>query len=346
MTTVDFSVLDRIEAQLAALRADVALLLAEPPTTPAPPLPVTVFGDSITVGVGASSSNKSWAGLLGGQRQVSNSAASGDQAADQSAKIQAASWAADRSYAIMVGTNDHRTYRSDAAKQAAFKAFVRQCIAWLAIPSKTIARSSSVTYTGTWGNTVANTIGKQTTAMGAKASASFTGSGVVVGYILQQDLAAMSTATVKIDGVSVGSLSSYATMSTVNGRTYAPAAAYFGGLADGPHTIEIENTVAGKIFYLDYVAAVPKFSPRIVVSNVIRMTPAAYTTYNTSEANVIAFNAQIQSVVGEFASHGLPVVLVDNCSGIDPAIHLPDGVHPNDAGHSIIHANFQAGLLP
>lgn len=244
----------------------------------------------------------------------------------------------------MVGTNDHRTYRNDTAKQAAFKAFLRQCIAWIAIPTKTLARSSAVTYTGTWGNTAANNIGKQTTAMGAKASVSFTGCGVVVGYILQQDPAAMSTATIKIDGVSVGSLSSYAAMSTVGGRMFAPAAAYFGGLSDGPHTIEIENTVAGKIFYFDYVAAVPQTSPRIVVSNIIKMTPAAYATYNTSDANVVAFNVLVASVAGEFASHGLPVVPVDNFSGIDPAIHLPDGVHPNDSGHAIIHANIQAGL--
>lgn len=320
-------------------------------TPPTEPFPFSanqialLFGDSITAGVGASTLANSWAGLFGTNYAVTNCARSGDQAADQSAEIQANHTpSSSRRYALMVGTNDHRTYRTDTAKQVAFKSFFRQCVGWLTLPTKKTARDGSVTYTGTWADTSVNNIGRNTSSLGAKASTTFNGTGVLVGFIIQDDLAAQSTATVKIDGASMGTLSSYAAMTTVNGKTFAPAAAYFGGLSSGAHTIEIENTVGGEIFYLDYFAEMDQPALPIVISNIIKMTAGAYTTFTTSEANVILYNTLIDDVIAEFAAHGITLPLVDNFNDIDPATHLPDGVHPNDTGHSIIYANFQTAL--
>lgn len=304
----------------------------------------TMFGDSITVGVGASTYANSWAGKTLDAFGFYNYAVSGSQAADQSAVIQSSATAAGEQYTLMVGTNDHRTYRTDGAKQAAFKAFFRQCLAWLLLPVRTTARSVGVTTTGVWSNTAVNTIGKNTSTLGAKASATFNGTGVIVGIIIQDSTSAQSTVTVKVDGSSVGTFSCYAAMTTVNGLAYAPAALYFGGFSSGAHTIEMENTVTGKLFYLDYIAETNQSPYDVVVSNIIEMSSAAYTTYSTSQANVITFNGIISDVISEFAAEGITVPLVDNYSTIVPATHLDDGVHPNDTGHALIHTNMVAAF--
>lgn len=87
-----------------------------------------VFGDSITVGTGASPSTKSWIGLFTPQ----NAAVSGNGAGDM-AKVIQTSHVADPSqkYAIMIGTNDARHYKSDTQKQGYFKNFLRSAIVWL-----------------------------------------------------------------------------------------------------------------------------------------------------------------------------------------------------------------------
>lgn len=308
------------------------------------PVGGALFGDSITVGVGATTYENSWAGKFLGDYAVTNYAVSGDQAGDQSAKIQTSFTRVPSDiYTLIVGTNDHRTYKTDTAKKAAFKAFYRQCLAWMALPVKKFARTG-MTITGTWSDTGVNTFGKNTSQLGAKASATFNGTGVIVGTILQDSTSAASTVTVKIDGVSVGSFSCNVAMTTVNGLTYAPAALYFGGLANTSHTIELENTVSGKIFYLDYIAETNQVAPDIVVGNIIEMSAAGYSTYGTSQANVIAYNTMIADVVGEFATEGITIPLVDLYSSVNPATQLSDGVHPNDTGHAIIYTNMKAAF--
>lgn len=306
----------------------------------------TLFGDSITVGVGATSYASSWAGLWGADFSTTNTAVNGDQAGDMSYEIQSNHVEeSERTYTMMIGTNDHRTYKDDIVKQGFFKSFLRQSLAWMALPTRTNARSVNVVETGIWADTGANAIGRVTTELGATATCSVTGTGVYIGYIIQNSLSSEGVADVRIDGILVGTISIYGQMDTVNGRTFAPAAAYFGGLTDTSHTVEITVTSSGENFYLDYVAGSPQPPPKLIVSNIIKMSDAAYATYGTSEANVIAYNTIISDVISEFASDGVAITAVDNYIDIDPLTDLSDGVHPNDTGHAIIHGNFAEGLL-
>lgn len=303
-----------------------------------------MFGDSITNGVGASSYSESWAGQWQDLYTTINTAVNGDQAGDMSYEIQT-NHEPDINdiYTVMIGTNDHRQYKADATKQGFFEAFFRQSLAWLALPSRTIARD--MTESGTWSNTGANSIGRLTTQNGATSQATVSGTGVYVGYIIQNSLSSEGTAEVRIDGNLVGTISTYGDMDTINGRTFAPAAAYFGGLADTSHTVEITVTSTGENFYLDYVAGSPQTPPQILVSNIIKMSAAAYSTYGTSEANVIAYNGIISDVLAEFAADGVAITSVDNFTDIDPSTDLdPDGVHPNDTGHDIIYNNFYEAI--
>ena len=300
----------------------------------------TAFGDSHTVGVGASVPAKSWVGLF----TPANLAVSGSQAAEVSKAVQASDPDPDATYTVMVGTNDHRHYKADATKQEYFRQFLRQSLAWLAFPTKCKARDACMSYTGSWGNTSANTFGKVSTQNGATAEATVSGTAAYVCYILQNHSAALSSANVEIDGVPVGTIGSGASspaMNTVNGSTYSSACKRFAGLSSGAHDVKVTVTSSGKNLYLDYIAGNSQAStPKMLVSNIIKMSAAGYSTYGTSLANVNAYNAIIGDVLGELSTDGADVTLIDNFSDIDPSADLADGVHPNNSGHSKINANF------
>jgi len=301
----------------------------------------TAFGDSHTVGVGATAPAKSWLGLMA----PVNAAASGAQAADVSNAVQGQAPDLGRTYTIMVGTNDHRTYKADTTKQEFFKRFLRQAIAWLAYPEKCKGRDACMSYTGTWSNTAANGFGKVSTQSGATAQAMVDGQSVYLCYIIQAHSSALSSANIEIDGAVVGTVGSYGAMNTVNGSTFASACSRFGGLSSGSHTVKVTVTSSGKNFYLDYIAGSAQPTPRVLVSNVIRMTAAAYSAYGTSLANVTAYNGIISDVISEFTSDTADVALIDNYSDIAPSTDLAgDGVHLNDAGHAKVSENFAAAM--
>jgi lysophospholipase L1-like esterase len=283
------------------------------------------FGDSITVGVGASAPAKSWAGLL-----FSNKAVSGSQAVDVGAAIQVADISQQSDFTLMVGTNDHRSYLNDPTKMEFFRRFYRQCVAWLLLPQKIKANDSRMTYTGTWGNTQANTFGKNTYQAGATATCTVNGTTVFVGYIIQNYPTSGADAIVKIDGNVIGTLNSFGVMNSVNGATYGPACAHFDGLADGPHTVEIIQNTQGKVFYLDFIAGSAEQSGNLIAINIPKMSNAAYLQFGTSEQNVIAYNTIISDVLAEFG-----IAPKDAFSALNPAADLTaDGVHPNDSGHA------------
>jgi len=289
-----------------------------------------VFGDSISVGVGASTPSKSWVGLY----SPVNSAVSGYQAGDMSNQL--ASTLTDDNYALAIGTNDVRIYKDNATKKGYFESFLRHCLAWLAYPNRVRARD--MTITGAWSNTSVNSFGRYSLVNGATIKATVTGAKIFVGYIIQNALGAVSTADVYIDGVIVGSISCdgyTVAMNTQNGATYANACKVF-NVAYGEHLVEIVNTsVNGKYLYVNYVAC-EQSSPAIKVSNIIKMSASAYAALGISQATTDAYNAIINNVLQDFST-----VLVDNYSVIDPSIHLTsDGVHPNDLGHSVIHTSF------
>lgn len=288
------------------------------------------FGDSITSGVGASPSTSSWVGLF----SPSNQAVSGAQAADLSNKVLTITPA--ETNLVMIGTNDVRIYRDNATKKDYFEKFLRHSVAWLALPSKLIARN--MVTTGTWNNTAANSIGRYTTVNGAKLSGVVTGCKLYVGYIIQNASVAVSTADVVVDGVTVGSISCdgyTVSMNTQNGATYGHACAVF-DVSYGTHNVEIVNTSPnGKYLYVNYIAN-EQLENCIKISNIIKMNTANYTSNGVTLSTTDAYNLIIDNVIADFNC-----ALIDNYSEIDPAIHLGDGVHPNNAGHLIIHNNFK-----
>ncbi len=310
----------------------------------------TAYGDSITLGSGASPASNAWMALL----TPINKGTSNFQAADV-AKIIGGNGGgvevnpvAGSEYSVMIGTNDHRQYKTDATKQDYFKKYLTSALVSLSTINKVRARDISVAYTGSWTNTSDTPNGKFATAVGAKATATVYGTSIYVGFIIHSSGSATGIADVKIDGVTVGTISCKGftpSMVTVTGLGYSTGCARFSGLSAGAHTVEVVVTNAGWLM-LEYITGnyQPSF-PKVVVSNIIKMTASGYTTYGTSQANVDTFNTIIAGVVADLQADGLNIVTVDNYTSVDPSTDISaDGVHPNNAGHLKIKNNFGAVL--
>ncbi|HTG55932.1 MAG TPA: hypothetical protein VL943_06685, partial [Niabella sp.] len=163
---------------------------------------------------------------------------------------------------------------------------------------------------------------------------------VYISYIIQNHSGSTSKGDVLIDGVKVGEISCdghTVPMTTQNGINYASALSSF-ECCEGTHTLEIINKSVGKYFYVNWIAQEQDKKP-VILGNIIKLSNSVYNQLGISEQTTIDYNAIVSSVADEFGA-----LLVDNYSYIEPSLHLNDGVHPNNLGHSIIHENFKSAL--
>jgi lysophospholipase L1-like esterase len=295
-------------------------------------------GDSITAGFGMTASTR-YAGRLASKLGMTlvNRAKNGDMIADQAQKAIYAVRKPGDVATIFLGANDQRIYLFDAAKRGHYISMMRRAAFDAASSWKHKVRTTAVTKTGAWGNTVVNNFGMFAKTAGAKAVAKVSGSTVYIGYIIQNHASVKSTAQVKIDGKVVGTLSSYAAgMSTYNGQSYGPALARF-AVGPGTHTVEvIVTSTNGCTFYLDYISSnYNQKGAHTFVSNVLRMTAAGYAKFGGNDANVAAYCASVAAMVQDMQMKDLmKVYLVDLNSVVLPATDFfADGIHPNGNGH-------------
>lgn len=304
------------------------------------------FGDSISTNAttsGASPASNSWMGLFSPE----NAAVSGNGAGDMSKIIQASTPDNAKQYAVMIGTNDVRQYKADTTKQDYYKQFLLASLVWLSCPTLKKARTSGTAiYTGTWSNTAGNAFGKVTTQSNAKVTETFSGDALYIGYILQNNTAADSQAEVRVDGVLVGTVGCYMNINTVGGNSYSGACTRFSGFGAGSHTVELTVTTSGKNFYYDFVAGSDDIdNAGIALSNVIQYGSAGYSTYGVTSAVIDQFNDIVDGLITDLSADGVTITLVDNHASIDNTTDLnTDGIHPNNAGHAKIHANFSSLL--
>jgi hypothetical protein len=305
------------------------------------------FGDSITTNStssGASPAANSWIGRF----TPVTAAVSGAGAGDMAKTIQTSHSAEpSRKYAVMIGTNDARHYKGDTTKQGYFKNFLRCGIVWLTCPNLKKARTSgTAVYTGSWANTQGNAFGKTTTANGAKVEETFSGDVLYLGYLAQNSSSTDSVVEVRVDGNLIDTISSYMNSNTVGGNSFSGMCNRYAGLGAGAHTVELTVTSAGgKRFYYDFVAGSDDIdSAGVALSNVPEYSPAGYTSFGITSAIIDQYNAIVDDLIADFTADGLNIALVDNHASIVNTTDLADSVHPNNAGHAKINANFSAVL--
>lgn len=298
------------------------------------------IGDSITAGYGISPASESYINQFAFDNKAVSNASAGDMARVITNHVPAA----DQVNTIMIGTNDARIYKDDAAKMAYYEGFLRHILVWLSSPTLKKSRTSpTAVFTGTWGNPSGYTYGKHSSQPGAKYKETFNGDALYLGYLLHNSTAAQGEADVYVDGVKVGELNTYAPgVNTSLGNIFATACARFAGFGPGAHEVEVVVTSpSGKIFYIDYAAGSDDISAaKSLVSNVIRMSDARYTSFGIDDTVIDGYNSLIAALVSQMSGDGMDVTLVDNHAVIDRDTDLSDGVHPTIAGHAKLNASF------
>jgi lysophospholipase L1-like esterase len=298
---------------------------------------IHLFGDSITVGVGASLISKAYAALLIATLGVGadNTAVSGAMVPDQATHVYSSAIASNDTATIMLGTNDERIYQSNVTKQEFFKSGLAALTVYAS--SNTTKALTSGTYTGTWTNTVAYGIGKHSNVNGSKLNFSVNGPVIYIGYIKQINNGGQFT--VKVDGVLTGTYNCTGVgITTAKGLAYGTQLLRIAGLANTSHTVEIEvvsSTATANRVYIDWWGGVSARNA-VYVANI----PYA-TTYVSggSDANVDAYNADIAAIVTELSGDGLNVNLV-NVNSVLTDFDMADEYHPNNAGHQKIADKF------
>ena len=281
-----------------------------------------VFGNSITVGYGASSP---WIALRSAAKgwPFVNYAANGAMAWDMAGSAYGVTVSDDGCSIVALGTNDVRHW--GAANLSKFQRAHRALIAWLAIPESQKTRGRSLVGAG-WGDTYAFGVGKVSSTPGAELSFAFVGDALLISSIAQVGNA--GSFDVLVDGVVKASVSCNAGVpATLNGATYGPQLDVITGLDAGPHTAKIKVTSASGNAYFEWAAA-PTSSAQVEVYNTPEQVGATATATAACNAAQAADVALLQSV-------GLDILIAD-IHAVVGLSDMPDGTHPNDAGQAKI----------
>jgi hypothetical protein len=298
---------------------------------------IAVFGDSISLG--AFADGPSYVNLLGNWFNITkkNSAVSGSQAGDMAFAATSHVPAMNRPTIAWVGANDARlSYPLPLFEMTALDLLVKTSV-YYRVPAR-----SATSETGTWSNTGVSSIGRNTTSIGATSTFSVNGDAVYIGFLTQENVAAGGTADVTIDGNFVGTIDTDGTGATTNnGLSYPSGAVRFDGLGSGAHTVEIEVTSSGLIFYLEYVAGSNQpIYPPVYAGNVMKQTSPG-----PNDATSLTYSNIVAGLVADLAGDGLDVSLVDLRSDLDPLTDYADYIHPDGGGHLKIFELFRAALI-
>ncbi|MEA2571744.1 MAG: hypothetical protein QOI24_3745 [Acidobacteriota bacterium] len=336
--------------KLFAAVAATALLSA--PAAFAQSQTLLAFGDSITLGTGASPSSNGYASVVATAKgwTLDNHANSGTQASDYSSgQIDAVlqQTVSDTTKTIMLsGYNDMRAWGSSTTGLATYADTLRAMLIWLATRSSMIQTGQSLSsgWTNLTTSAYLNNIGIFSSTTNATATAHVYGDVI---YVVSIRLGTGGgTFTLWVDGTQFGSTySCNDAQATLRGAAYAPLVVRIDGQTETTHEVTMKVTSGSGNVFLMWMSgnrgASTKTGPEVWVGNCLRMpTTTAYGlgTYSAgSDAAVGLYNRKIREVVRELAGDGLNVTLADAGGAYILSTDVDsDTIHPNNTGHAHI----------
>jgi hypothetical protein len=309
---------------------------------------LTAFGDSITVGDGATTALGRFIDLVQADTgwSLTNNAVSGREVIDMADSVFGSAPSNSTQYLWLAGFNDLRNYQAVAAGQQTFSGALQALTAWLAIPAtkRKKAQESGVTYVGGWTNgaNYGGALVKLSSTVGNTATFSFSGSAFIVGHTRLPT--GTGSFTISIDGGAAITVTGANAIASLQGRTYAPAISIITGLAETFHTAVI--TVTSGSVNLEWMSGIsqstPAFSgPHVFVGNILRMGAAAFTVQPPNiDALIGIYNNLIKIALQPLIEAGLKVVSVNTNDRFLLGDLSADDIHPNNAGHQAIATAF------
>lgn len=319
------------------------------------------FGDSITVGTGASDTAHSYVGLLGTATgwTVTNYGDSGREIQDFVATdIYPVTITTSSVSSTLFGYNNMRHTGANPDALYTYERCLNAAMAWLTnIPAgRKYAQNGSVAVTGSWSNVSLYSgavAGKQSSTSAATLTAEVYGSTVYLGYTCRAGLGDGGSFIISVDGTVIATVNTNRGVLPYSGILFWPEVYVVRGLVNAPHTVIVTTTSTSPV-NIDYFAgnygADSSAQARVYAGNTLRMTSTGYALAapfnNGSDAAVNSFNLINSSVSQNFLSDGFGITFVDASTTYNPnAGELnADNIHPNDTGHQLIAYAFQARM--
>ncbi len=312
------------------------------------------LGDSITAGDGLDPDDR-FSSVLSATLDWTedNEGVGGTQIADagQTDQVIAETISAADISVFLTGYNDMRYYGSNAAALTDHETNLLSLAAWLGIPtaSRVNCSDGSITYGGSWTDTVLLGGLKYSAASGATVTFSATGTAVIIGTAR---VASGGSFTVHVDGVLQATYSgartaavTYAELSDARG--YIPGAVVITGLSAGAHSVVITTLSSANVFFGWFAGISGPPGPRVILGGCLNMPTSAYAMYSPFNAGSLsaanAYSTMIAGVATTLQGAGLNVIAVNPRLDGDTEFQ-GDFVHPNEAGAVHIATDFQAAI--
>jgi hypothetical protein len=317
------------------------------------------FGDSYTIGVGAS---QTWLSYLNTIKETlgigyNNLAISGTG----SARMQREAYVLplNRSVAItsLIGLNDlwrgNGGLKTMSKIKNVYTSFIANSLLKTAVP----ASDASVSITGTWSIVPTDTLGgkavsiggngRSTNSSGATLSYSFTGNSVVVGSIGVDGINKVTRSfDITIDGINYGIFNYNNATDGIPEAGGVPnsqsigVVSVFTNLPDGSHTVVVTSGAGTGSLVIDYIGTLvsPQNAAPIYISEVYKLSRSGYAWLlntlgsNLNDEAIGRANDSIASVINRF--QGYPVTMARGEYFFNPEIDIIENdIHPNDTGH-------------
>lgn len=306
------------------------------------------FGDSFSVGAGASSPANGFSALLAAHigGTFTNKAVSGTRTM-HAAKAAVATLPVNHREAVVMlsGFNDILTGGSVDSISANTRAVIAASLLRDNVPGSAMRRYGSWTLYGSSDPGRSNAVGGQamyTTDTNARLEWDFFGDNLVIGGYTTVG-AQYKDFSVSVDGGPPATFHASGMTSEAYPSTGLNALV-LRGLGKGKHTVQLyqKSGAPGTYMVVDYVGTMA--SPGSIGSTFIGHIPSMLDwTYNgltINQAIEDAANAGIAAVVAEFSDYQVFLVPVNDYYTPDSTHTAADGEHPTDAGHAQIFGAF------
>lgn len=312
------------------------------------------FGDSFTVGQGASAPANAYAAKLAAYMggSFSNRGVSGTGLTNAAAQAYASMPVYRRQVvSILAGFNDISAYGAPAydLMKTELRSLLASCFLRENVPASALRRS------GSWGNMTnvggrANSIGGNgifTQSLSAYLEWDFFGETLVVGSYTSHTGSAPNfglyePVNISIDG---GPPQVLQTVGVNVFDNYAYATQVLKNLGLAKHTVRL-SPIAGGNTTLDYVGTLtnPEESQSVVVGDIPTRTQWTRGSLTIDQQITDGGTAAIREIIAEFTADGWPVVSAPIGDFYNAADVGPDGIHPTDAGHLAIFNAFSQSI--
>jgi lysophospholipase L1-like esterase len=304
---------------------------------------LTVYGNSYAAGVGASSAATRWSAILANRLGMSevNRAVGGDRSRDtlgHALGVDTRAWTTGTPglVALQCALNDLRYSGVATLGLREFRHCLRTLLTLFTVAGVRAEQSAADLYAGAWtqGNSFTASSGgtnAYTTAQWASATVGF--SDTEINVLLPVLPGAGPVVEFRIDGVPVRTVD-YTNQCASGAVTVTER---FNGLAPGGHLLTVAKVDPGSApMFLDcflFPGAAPR-SPLVLVTDCPITAWSGFAPFNQgSEYALAAYRGALAAVAADFPS----VRVADPRPAWNTATMLgPDGVHPNDLGHSVI----------